>query len=136
MRPPVTNQTDAVINGNEHPRIDCSTMPDITRQEFKLEADINTIVNRFGLTGQIALRPPVFGERDFDIDLHTGFIAIEEAQRGFLALPRELRAKYRNPQGLLNAVHDGSFKTDLEELASRPEGAPPPQPPIVPPPAG
>lgn len=135
MRPPITNQTRAILEGNEHPQIDCSDLPDMTRQEFKLEADINTIVNRFGLTGQIALRQPVFGERNFDIDLHTGFLAIEEAQRGFLSLPRELRAKYRNPQGLLNAVHDGSFKTDLQEIATRPE-APPPEPPIVPQPAG
>lgn len=133
MHPAITNQKTAVIDGNEHPTLDCTDSEDMTRQEWKHEADINTIVNRFGLTGQIALRQPVFGERDFDLDLHTGYLAQAEAQRGFLSLPRALRAKYRNPRGLLDAIHKNTFKADLEETLTAPQGAPPPAPPIVPP---
>lgn len=132
MRFPIKNQRNAVDFKDEAPTIDTSHLPSLTRQEFKLEADINTIVRRFGLTGQIALRQPVWGDRDFDLDLHTGFLALEEAQRGFLRLPQGLRDKYRNPKGLLDAIHNRTFKSDLEaEIAKR--EAPPPAPPIVPP---
>lgn len=130
--------TEADIrNGYEPPRaedevgLDCSNLPDMTRQEFKDETNINNILNRFLSTGiPPAQRQPVFGDRDFDIDLHTGYLAIESAQRAFLRLPDALKEKYKNMQGLLDAIWRGEFKEDLLEETTRPTteagGSPPP----------
>lgn len=97
--------------------LDCSGDKDMARQEFKHEANINTIMDRFQRTGMApAMRQPVFGDHDFDLDLHGGFIALHEAQRAFLNLPKELRDKYKNPQGMLDAVHDGTMHKDLADL--------------------
>lgn len=116
-----------IRNGYEPPRaedqqgLDCSNLPDMTRQEFRDETNINNIINRFLSTGiPPAQRQPVFGDRDFDIDLHTGYLAIESAQRAFLRLPDALKEKYKNMQGLLDAIWTGEFKEDLLEETTRP----------------
>lgn len=111
--------------------IDCSNLPDMTRQEFKDEVNVNNIINRFLTTGiPPAQRQPVYGETDFDIDMHTGYIALENAQRAFYALPKPLKEKYKTPTGLLDAIWRGEFKEDLLEETTRPTteggGSPPP----------
>lgn len=148
MRPPVHNQRDVFNDPREEYVIDCSApLPsgepnvDATRQEFKKEADVNTILNRFAVTGVMPpLRTPIYGERDFDIDLHTGYLALDDAQRAFNKLPRQLRERYGTFTGLLDAIHNKTFKDDLQRaideeaaLAGLDREAPPPEPPIVPP---
>lgn len=114
-------ETD-IRNGYETPRaedekqVDCTNFPDMARQEFKDETNVNNIINRFLTTGiPPTQRQPVFGDTDFDIDLHTGYLAVENAQRAFLQLPTNLKEQYKNVQGLLDAIWKGEFKADLLE---------------------
>lgn len=98
----------------DNPTIDCSDMQDMARQEFKDETNVNNIIQRFLGTGVPPVqRQPVFGDRDFDIDLHGGYLAVENAQRAFLRLPKALKDKYKNTQGLLDAMWRGEFKDDV-----------------------
>lgn len=131
---------DQIRNGYQLPRpgdspgIDAlASGPDMARQEFRDEVNINNIVARFLSTGIPPVqRQPVYGDRDFDIDLHSGYLAIENVQRAFLRLPPALQEKYKNTQGLLDAIHRGEFREDLLEEATRPE---PPAPEPAPAPA-
>lgn len=148
MRRPIFNQITIFDEPRQSHVIDCDApLPngkpnvDATRQEFKKEADVNTILDRFAVSGVMPpLRTPIYGERDFDIDLHTGYLALDDAQRAFNKLPRQLRERYGTFTGLLDAIHNKTFKDDLQRaideeaaLADLNREAPPPQPPIVPP---
>lgn len=124
MHPPIRQQSD-IINQDTYSLAagtDCSDMPDMTRQEFAQEADINYILGRFGI-GDAPTRQPVYGDQDFDLDLHAGMIAIGEAQRAFVQLPPELHDKYRDTKGMLDAMNSGELARDLQEIATRPSAA-------------
>lgn len=120
MRPPLYDQVTYLDREDQADQgLDCAAAGEagksVTRQEHKHETDINTILDRFKVSGVLPpSRQPVYGDRDFDLDLHTGFIALAEAQRAFLNLPAELREKYGNPAKMLDAVHSGDFRKDLE----------------------
>lgn len=133
MHPATKSIASAIADFREEVSIDFTNAGDATRQEFKQEADINWILTRFAVSGVTPpQRTPVYGDRDFDIDLHTGYIAMGDAQRAFNRLPPLLREEYKSYLGLLDAVHNGTFKDALLE-ADTERGAPPPAPPIVPP---
>lgn len=140
MYPATKSIAWAPDNLRENVALDFTNAGDATRQEFKQEADVNWILHRFNVTGAVPpQRTPIWGERDFDIDLHTGYLAIADAQRGFNRLPLTLRQEYGNYMGLLDAVHKGTFKQDLQtaiddvareqEEAAATREASPPQPP-------
>lgn len=70
-----------------------------TKQSFKDEVDINTMIKRFGLDGQLPqnVRMPVQG--DFT-DLPGDFLSLVTAQRlaqeSFDAMPARVRARFHN----------------------------------------
>lgn len=118
----------------ERVAVDFTDSEDMARQEFKEEADINTILHRFAVTGVIPpQRTPIYGDRDFDIDLHTGYIAMGEAQRAFLKLPKLLRDHFGTYLKMLDAVHDGSFKQLLVDAVAEIDAAKVVKPPLPPP---
>lgn len=90
--------------------------PSLTQQQFKEECDINTIVKRFGLTGEmpVSQRQPlpdsaVYGEVSFQEMLN----AVSAAQRSFMDLPASTRARFANdPAKLLKFVEDPSNRDD------------------------
>lgn len=133
MHPATKSIATAVADFRERVAVDFTDSEDMTRQEYKEEADINTILHRFAVTGVAPpTRTPVYGDRDFDIDLHAGYIAMADAQRAFLKLPKLLREHYGTYLKMLDAVHDGSFKQLLidavDELDARRAAAPPAPP--------
>lgn len=69
-----------------------------TKQSFKEESDINTIVRRFGLTGQLPtdLRVPIDGDFTNVPDFRTAMQMIVEARESFDQLPANLRARFHN----------------------------------------
>lgn len=75
----------------------------LTQQHFTEEVDINVIVRRFGLTGQLpqAVSAGVYGDftgiSDFDSALET----IERTRERFMALPAELRERFDNDPAVL-----------------------------------
>lgn len=90
--------------------IDCSTEPDTTRQEFKDEADTNVLLKRFGVG--IPLKPVVYGETHFDIDLQQALEAVNQARTAYRGLPPELKRIYPSWQTLLNAIESGALILD------------------------
>lgn len=79
-------------------------------QSAKEECDINTIVHRFGLTGELPAEVSVPRSGDFTeiTDYKSAMDAIKKADSGFMELPPQLRSKFDNdPQKLLEFMEDG-----------------------------
>lgn len=70
-------------------------------QESRDEVDINTIVRRFGLTGELPsnVRIPQYGDFTGIGDYHSAMNAVLAADRSFMELPAELRARFGNDAG-------------------------------------
>lgn len=70
-------------------------------QSQKDEADINTIVKRFGITGMVpqGLKAPKVGDFDGIFDFQTAMNAIVEADRSFMQLPADTRSRFGNDPG-------------------------------------
>lgn len=101
--------------------LDLSDEVKVTRQEFREEADVNTMLRRFGVPVAAAARRPVFGDVDWDLDLHSAHIAVERAGAAFRKLPRVLQEKYKDTRGLLDAMNSGELAEDLKEDRERKE---------------
>lgn len=91
----------------------------LTQQSFKEECDINTIVERFGLTGEMpqVLHLPAYGDYEGIFDFQTAMNAIRQAQESFMNLPAKLRARFHNePQELLEFCADANNKDEAIKL--------------------
>ncbi|AXH74899.1 MAG: internal scaffolding protein [Microviridae sp.] len=83
--------------------LDCQD-PSRTQQQFAEDADINTIVRRFGITGKMPENAtfPTYGDFTGISDYRTALDAINQADAEFLAIPAEVRARFDNdPQRFL-----------------------------------
>lgn len=97
----------------------CPPGESLTQQQFKEEADINTIVNRFGLTGELPedLRAPVSGDFTDVVDYQTAMNAIRRAEEGFYDLPAPIRARFHNNPGeLLDFVENADNREEALKL--------------------
>lgn len=107
--------------------VTCPDGDDYTQQQFKEETDINEIVRRFGLTGQMPddVRVPVSGDFTGVFDFQTAMNAVVEAERSFMQLPAEIRARFANdPQRLMEFVADEKNRDEADKmglLAKKPE---------------
>lgn len=72
--------------------------PSKTVQSDAVDADINTIVKRFGLTGEMPTNVRVPLDTDFAdaYDFRTAMDAIVAAERSFAAMPAEVRKRFGN----------------------------------------
>nr|QXN72831.1 MAG: internal scaffolding protein [Microvirus sp.] len=114
MKPAKRSQVDELQE--EYSRAtarDTHDLPDLARQEFREEVDVNVMLKRFGVAVPLQ-RQPQFGEADFDLDLHSAHIAVSRAHQAFQALSPELRKKYETPARMLDAMNSGELRTDLE----------------------
>jgi len=78
--------------------------PSLTSQSSADEADINTLVRRFGLTGTMpqGLKVPEYGDFDVVMDFQSAQNAVLAAQKSFMAMPADVRARFVNdPQVFL-----------------------------------
>lgn len=77
--------------------INC-TEPGRTKQAFKDECDINTIVKRFGLTGELPVnrRAPTYGDYSNIGNFHDAMNAVLEANETFSKLPARIRSQFDN----------------------------------------
>lgn len=87
---------------------------DMTRQEYAADADINTLLRRYGVG--VPQKQVVYGEADFSMDLQQAFGAVEAAKRMFDQLPGELKKKYPTWQAVLNAIESRQLALDLRTL--------------------
>jgi len=94
--------------------------PTRAQQQFKEECDINTIVERFGLTGELPrdVRVPVNGDfADAVTDFQSAMNLALEAEKGFMAMPANVRARFNNDPGQLVAfVSDPSNREEARSL--------------------
>jgi len=88
-------------------------------QSAKDECDINTIVRRFGLTGELPsdLKMPQSGDFTDVPDFHTAMNLVRSAQEEFLRVPAEIRARFANdPQRLMAFIEDDTNRDEARKL--------------------
>ena len=79
--------------------------PTRTKQSFKEECDINTIVRRFGVTGELptAVRMPTYGDFEGINDFHTAVNVVAQANEAFDAMPAAVRKRFdHDPEKFLD----------------------------------
>lgn len=118
MMPPRKDQTDI---GVDNPTLDASDgaileltngemteNKDMARQEFAKDADINHMLNKFGITP--ARGEPTYGEWDDSLDLQQALTSVAEAKTAYRELPTELKDKFQSMEELLTAYSNGSLQ--------------------------
>lgn len=92
----------------------CDPDEDMTQQQFKEESDINEIVRRFGLTGQVpqGVGIPMSGDFTEVSDFHTAMTMVRTAEAEFMKLPAEVRARFSNDPGAVIAFLDDPANRD------------------------
>nr|WAE43555.1 MAG: internal scaffolding protein [Microviridae sp.] len=105
------------------------------------ECDINTIVRRFGLSGQLpsGLNAPQYGDFLGVSDFHSAVNAVMAAEDSFLQLPAEVRSRFQNDPGqFVDFCSDDANRAEAEKLglvfakpvaATAPQNAPAGAPP-------
>lgn len=91
----------------------------MAQQHFKEECDINTIVERFGITGELPqnVRVPLPDEFIGAMDYQQAMNAIIDGQNAFAQMPANVRARFQNdPQEFLQFVHDPENRAEAERL--------------------
>lgn len=107
-------------------------LPTKTQQQFRDEVDINTIVERFGLTGQMPedFRAPQYGDFSDVVDFHTAQNAVLAAQDAFMQMPAGMRARFNNnPQNLMEFLADRANLDEARALGLVAPAAPSEAPP-------
>lgn len=103
-----------------------------TRQDQADDADINVIVKRYGLSGQLpVVRPKIPLEADFreagEFDLGAALRFVRDANAAFMAYPAEVRAKFENdPAKFVAFVENPANKEECVRLGILPKDPPPP----------
>jgi len=93
--------------------------PTLTIQSQAEETDINYIVMRFGITGQLpqSLRLPTYQDFSEAGDFQTAMDLILQAQESFDQLPAQARAAFQNnPAYFLDFVENNDNPEDWEKL--------------------
>ncbi|AXH74077.1 MAG: internal scaffolding protein [Microviridae sp.] len=80
--------------------LDCKDLS-LAQQQFAEDADINTIVRRFGISGKLPenVRMPSYGDFTGVDDYRSALDAIEAAKASFMALPGHVRARFDHDPG-------------------------------------
>jgi len=93
--------------------------PTMAQQQFRDECNINVIVERFGLTGQLPsnVRAPEYGDFTSVVDFQTAMQAVRQAQESFMLFPAEVRERFGNdPQRLLEFCADSANLDEARKL--------------------
>lgn len=88
-------------------------------QSAKDEVDINTIVRKFGLTGELPndIKMPQSGDFTDVPDFHSAMNIVRAAQEEFLRVPADIRARFSNdPQRLMSFLEDPSNYDEARKL--------------------
>jgi phage internal scaffolding protein len=93
--------------------------PSLAQQHAKEESDINTIVRRFGLTGELpnGVRAPQYGDFTEATDYHTAMNAVISANNAFMTLPADIRARFNNdPGAFVDFCSDDKNREEAKQL--------------------
>lgn len=108
-----------------------------TKQSFAEEADINTLIRRFGLDGPLpqGVRMPSYGDFFGVTDYQSAIHAVRGAQRAFEAMPARVRSRFDNDPGAFVAfVGDEANRAEaiaLGLVVAPPDPVPPVAAPVV-----
>lgn len=107
---------------------------DLAVQSYKDDADINVLVRRFGVTGEMprASVEPFYGDFSEVVDYQTAMNRLREADSAFASLPSAVRRRFAdNPAELIGFLQDPDNRAEAEQLGLVPK-APPVEPkPVV-----
>lgn len=98
--------------------LDCPD-PSLAQQNQKEEADINTIVKRFGLTGELPqnVRMPQYGDFTEVTDYQTALNAVKQANEAFMEMPAEVRSRFENdPEKFVDFCLDPNNREEAKKL--------------------
>jgi phage internal scaffolding protein len=115
LRTPYNYDTDAASNESG---LACEE-PSLAQQHYKEECDINTILQKFSITGILPDMPvsPRYGDFTGINDYHTALNRVIAAQEEFEALPAQIRARFDNdPAKLIEFLQDDNNRAEAEEL--------------------
>lgn len=93
--------------------------PSLAQQSFKDDADINVLLERFKVTGQLpqGVRVPTFGDFNGVSDYRSALDAINLARDSFMSMPPDVRARFSNdPQKFLEFCSDPSNVDEARRL--------------------
>jgi phage internal scaffolding protein len=102
--------------------------PSLAQQQFKDECDINTILDRFNVTGQLPVSAlqPQFGDFSGVTDYQSALNAVLDAQESFDALPARVRERFANdPAAFVDFCLDEANRGEMKALGlieGSPEG--------------
>ena len=107
---------------------------DVSRaqQNFAEECDINTIVKRFGLTGELPsnVKVPQYGDFDQVVDYHSAMNLVAQANEAFDQMPASVRSRFANdPGAFVDFCSDPANAAEMGRLGllTPGVGAPPPE---------
>ena len=104
-------------------RVDCSSDEVMTKQAFKAECDINTIMDRYardGLLDHVSKYQGQYADVSAEVDYQMALETIFRAEEAFMSLPASIRSKFDNdPQRFLEFVEDPSNRDEMVELGLR-----------------
>ncbi|WNK14605.1 MAG: internal scaffolding protein [Microvirus sp.] len=91
--------------------------PSKTVQSEAIDADINTIVKRFGITGHLPqnLKIPSYGDYDQVNDYQSALDAITDAEEQFMSIPADIRSRFGNDAGTF--LHFAADPDNYDALA-------------------
>lgn len=94
--------------------------PTLAQQSFKDDADINIILERFNVTGELPanVREPQYIDLlDSPVDYKQAMDVVMNAQSAFNALPARLRSRFDNdPAKFVDFVNDDKNRNEAMEL--------------------
>jgi len=107
-----------VVEASDQSGLSCPE-PTRAQQHARDECDINTIVRRFGLTGQLPsnVRAPQYGDFSDAMDYHSALNAVRAADAAFMELPAHVRTRFNNDAGaFVDFVSDDNNRAEAEKL--------------------
>lgn len=104
-----------------HARVTLQTiLPSRTKQEFKDECNINTIMTKYmktGLLDHVATYQGRYEDVSTGVDLQEAYAIQERAETAFESLPAEMRKRFENdPVQFLNFVLDPENLKEVQEM--------------------
>lgn len=83
-------------------------------QSAEEESNINTIVRRFGISGELpgGVDMPQSGDFTNIPDFHTAMNLVRQAQEEFVRVPAEIRARFNNDPGRFMSFFDDPANYD------------------------
>lgn len=105
----------------ERVALDFTDSRDVTRQEFKDDADVNIILDRFGVDS-FAKRQPRYDEIDYNTDLQSALNTLITVQEGWDRLPDDIKARYPDWRTVVQLMAEGTPPKELlDALKPQPE---------------